>query len=108
MGRPTSASTRGGARRSPRPHPLPARRAGPPRGADARPPRTGFSMLSPSGVPLEGASRAARAVSLAAVALSLGGSAGRATAQAPTFAGNAQHTSQYGTPAQNLNAIHWQ
>ncbi|HEX5702399.1 MAG TPA: Ig-like domain-containing protein [Pyrinomonadaceae bacterium] len=28
-------------------------------------------------------------------------------AQAPTFAGNAQHTSVYTTPAQNLNAIKW-
>jgi len=28
-------------------------------------------------------------------------------AQATTFAGNAQHTSSYGAPAQNLNAIKW-
>src|SRR6266850_3936275 len=32
---------------------------------------------------------------------------GRVLAQATTFAGNAQHTSSYGAPAQNLNAIKW-
>ena len=34
-------------------------------------------------------------------------SSGRAFAQAPTFAGNAQHTSIYAAPAQNLNLIKW-
>ncbi len=32
--------------------------------------------------------------------------AGMATAQT-TFGGNAQHTANYSTPAQNLNAVHW-
>jgi Bacterial Ig-like domain (group 3) len=31
----------------------------------------------------------------------------RVAAQVPTFAGNAQHTSVYGAPAQNLNTIKW-
>src|SRR3954454_23172456 len=30
-----------------------------------------------------------------------------AQAQLDTFAGNAQHTSQYSTPAQHLNAVRW-
>ncbi len=30
-----------------------------------------------------------------------------AVAQVPTFAGNAQHTSIYATPAQSLNTIKW-
>ena len=34
-------------------------------------------------------------------------SSGRVFAQAPTFAGNAQHTSIYAAPAQNLNLIKW-
>jgi hypothetical protein len=32
---------------------------------------------------------------------------GQTLAQVPTFAGNAQHTSSYAAPAQNLNAIKW-
>src|SRR5882724_5601959 len=32
---------------------------------------------------------------------------GRVLAQALTFAGNAQHTSSYSAPAQNLNTIKW-
>ena len=32
---------------------------------------------------------------------------GNVFAQATTFGGNAQHTSNYATPAQNLNAIKW-
>src|SRR5947207_455055 len=31
----------------------------------------------------------------------------RALAQSTTFGGNAQHTSSYSPPAQNLNAIKW-
>src|SRR5437870_10420921 len=31
----------------------------------------------------------------------------RSTAQPSTFAGNAQHTSVYTTPAQHLNAVRW-
>ena len=34
-------------------------------------------------------------------------SSDRALAQAPTFAGDAQHTSSYAAPAQNLNLIKW-
>ena len=31
----------------------------------------------------------------------------RALAQSLTFGGNAQHTSSYGSPAQNLNVLKW-
>ncbi|MBI1897578.1 MAG: hypothetical protein HYS04_13795, partial [Acidobacteria bacterium] len=30
------------------------------------------------------------------------------SASVPTFAGNAQHTAIFDTPAQDLNAVHWQ
>ena len=41
-------------------------------------------------------------VTLIALAL-----AGPAAAQVPSFGGNAQHTSTYAAPAQNMNAVRW-
>ena len=45
---------------------------------------------------------------LSAAVLSVAvGLPGVAAAQVPTFAGNAQHTSNYTAPAQDINAIRW-
>jgi hypothetical protein len=49
---------------------------------------------------------AAQGAGLAALILAVG-LVGMAEAQVPTFAGNAQHTSNYAAPAENMNAVRW-